>query len=303
MFFLFLRGFSGFLVVDYLLLGFLFGYMSEDLVDKKFEEMLVKTSERMVLEGLSKKTQKNYLYNISKFLQYLKKNSLLVSETPVKRYFLGLYEMYDVNTIRQIKASLDYFFRVNNLKLLVGEIPLPKRKKQLPKVLSKSEIESILFSIANRKHRLMIALLYSSGLRVSELVNLQRKDLDVEKRIIAIRQGKGNKDRFTIMSQKVSLELMQYICNTHFDSDLLFESNRGKYSVKTVQEILKKASTCTNKHVTPHMLRHSFATHLLESGVDIRYIQKLLGHSRLETTSIYTHVAKKDFLYVKSPFD
>lgn len=96
---------------------------------------------------------------------------------------------------------------------------------------------------------------------------------------------------------------MKYLCETDFNTKFLFEGRKGKYSIKSVQEILKKASKELGKHVTPHMLRHSFATHLLEDGVDIRYIQKLLGHSKLETTSIYTHVAKKDFLKIKSPLD
>lgn len=266
-----------------------------------FEEMVLKTSEKMVLEGLSRKTKKNYLYNISKFLLWVKNNSQSISYTPVKRYFLGLSEIYDVNTIRQIMASLKYFFKVNNLDVEIENIPAPKRKKQLPKVLSKEEILTIINNTKNLKHKLIILLLYSAGLRVSEVVNLKRSDLDTTSNKILISQAKGNKDRYTILSNKVKELLTKYLCETSFKSKYLFEGRNGKYTIKSIQEILKKASI--NKHVTPHMLRHSFATHLLEQGTDIRYIQKLLGHSKLETTSIYTHVASKDFLKVKSPLD
>jgi len=267
----------------------------------KYEQMLIITSERMVLEGLSPKTKKNYLYNISRFLGWLNKNSQFISETSVKRYFLSIIEMYDVSTVRQIRASLIYFFKVNNIKLHIDGIPNPKRKKLLPKVLSKDEIELILNNISNLKHKLIIMIIYSSGLRVSEVVNLQRSD--IINNSILIRQGKGKKDRYTILSRKVKDLLIKYLCETDFRTKYLFEGRNGKYTVKSVQEILKKASKSLNKNVTPHMLRHSFATHLLEQGVDIRYIQKLLGHSKLETTSIYTHVASKDFLKIKSPID
>jgi site-specific recombinase XerD len=266
-----------------------------------YENMLNKTSEMLILEGLSLKTKKNYLYNISKFLDWLNKNSLSIAQTSIKRYFLELSDLYDVNTIRQIRASLLYFFKVNCISVNIGEIPNPKRKKQLPKVLSKDEIQLILSNIKNLKHKLIAILLYSSGLRVSEVVNLYRSD--VSQNSILIRQGKGKKDRYTIISRTAKELLMAYLCKTNFKTKYLFEGRNGKYSVKSVQQILKKASNNLNKNVTPHMLRHSFATHLLENGTDIRYIQKLLGHSKLETTSIYTHVACRDFLKIKSPFD
>lgn len=263
--------------------------------------MLLKMSEMMVLQGLSAKTRKNYLYNISKFIDWLNKSSLFISQSPVKRYFLSIIEIYDVNTVRQIRASLLYFFRVNNLDIAIDGLPSPKRKKILPKVLSKDEINLILANISNLKHKLIVMILYSSGLRVSEVVNLKR--IDISDNSILVSQGKGKKDRYTILSGKVKELLMKYLCETDFKSKYLFEGRDGKYTIKSVQMILKKASAGLGKHVTPHMLRHSFATHLLENGTDIRYIQQLLGHSKLETTSIYTHVARKGFLNIKSPFD
>ncbi|MGM5483632.1 MAG: tyrosine-type recombinase/integrase [Nanobdellota archaeon] len=266
-----------------------------------YEQMLIKMSEMMVLEGLSVKTKKNYIYNVSRFLDWVKKNLLFISETSLKRYFLYINQKYDINTTRQIRASLIYFFKINNIKINVEDFPSPKRKKQLLKVISREEINIILNNISNLKHKLIIIFIYSSGLRVSEVVNLYRSDISQDS--ILIRQGKGKKDRFTIFSLKAKKMLMDYLCKTDFKTKYLFEGNKGKYTIKAVQEILKKASKPLNKNITPHMLRHSFATYLLENGTDIRFIQKLLGHSKLETTSIYTHVANRDFLKIKSPFD
>jgi len=269
----------------------------------KFEKMIVKASEEMILMGLSEKTRKNYLYNITKFLDWIKKNSLFISITPVKRYFLSLHEIYDINTIRQIRASLFFFFKINKLNINYIEIPAPKRKKQLPKILSKTEIKQMISDSSNIKHKLIISILYSSGLRVSEIVNLKRSDIDINKNILLIQQSKGKKDRYTIFSKSIEPLLTDYLCKTKFETPYLFEGRKGKYSIKSIQEIIKKAGNLINKKVTPHMIRHSFATHLLESGTDIKYIQNLLGHSKLETTNIYIHVAKRDFLKIKSPLD
>jgi len=270
-----------------------------------YENILIKLSEELKLRYFSRKTVKAYTYNIVKFLDWLSKSSKNISNETVKEYFLMLHDKnYDVNTVRQIRASLDFLFKnVIHEPVYINNIPLPKKKKTLPKVISKTDISKIIKSITNLKHRLMIMIMYSSGLRVSELVSLKRENIDPEKKVIYIMQAKGKKDRVTIMSEKVKKELFNYLCKTEFRTNYLFEGRKGKYTIKSVQKILEKASKAINKKVTPHMLRHSFATHLLESGTDIRYIQKLLGHSRLETTAIYTHVAKKDYLNIKSPFD
>lgn len=266
----------------------------------KVNEIVKLLVEDMKLRNFSPKTIKNYSYNIRKFLLYLHKNSLNIDENSVKRYFLFLSSKYDINTIKQIRASVLYFLNYYGIKLNPKIFPPSKRKKLLPKVVSRKEISDMIKRTRNLKHKLVIIFLYSSGLRVSEVVNLKRKDVDVVHNKILVRQGKGRKDRYTLLSSKAKTYLSKYLLETNFKSDYLFEGRNGKYSVKSVQEIVKKSSAM---HVTPHMLRHSFATHLLEDGISIRHIQKLLGHSKLETTSIYTHVAKKDFLNVKSPFD
>ena len=256
--------------------------------------------ERMVLQNFSDKTIKNYSYNIRKFLCFLKYNSLIIDECSIKRYFLELSGVYDINTIKQIRASVSYFLKFNNIQLNPEVFPPSKRKKQLPKVLPKSEIFEMVKKTRNLKHKLVIILLYSSGLRVSEVVNLKKSDIDLVNKKILIRQGKGRKDRYTILSSKAEKYLGEYLLKTNFKTSFLFVGRSGRYTIKAIQSIVKKSSAYD---VTPHMLRHSFATHLLEEGVSIKYIQRLLGHSKLETTSIYTSVASKDFLKVKSPFD
>ena len=266
----------------------------------KVDVLVEKIVEDMKLRNFSPKTVKNYSYNIRKFLIYLKRNSLIIDSFGVKRYFLFLSSCYDINTIKQIRASVLYFLRFNGIELDPKIFPSSKRKKLLPKVVSRQEIVDMIKRTHNLKHKLVIIFLYSSGLRVSELVNLKRKDVDVVNNKILVRQGKGRKDRYTILSSKAKKYLSEYLLSTSFKSDYLFEGRNGKYSVKSIQEIVKRSSAL---HVTPHMLRHSFATHLLENGISIRYIQGLLGHSKLETTSVYTHVASRDFLKVKSPFD
>ena len=275
------------------------------MVVMDYEKILVKLSEELRLRGFSLKTGDSYIYNCGKFFQWIKNTSKNISNYTVREYFLHLNKKdYSSNTIRQVRASIFFLFKnVLSENINLENIPLPKKKKSLPKVLSQKEILEIINHIKNLKHKLMIEIIYSSGLRVSELINLKREDIDSDKDLIRILQSKGKKDRVTILSKKVKKDLFDYLCKTKFKKDYLFEGRDGKYSIKAVQKILEKASKIINKKVTPHMLRHSFATHLLESGTDIRYIQKLLGHVRLETTSIYTHVAKKDFLNIKSPLD
>ena len=266
---------------------------------------LVKLNEELKLRAFSPQTKKSYTYNITKYLEWIDKYSLNHSNETVRRYFLYLHnKIYDVNTIRLIQASMLFFFKnVIKRDIEFDTIPRPKRKKELPKVIPKEEIKIIIKNIHNQKHKLIISFLYSSGFRLSEIINLKRNDINIFDNIILVKQGKGRKDRITLLSEKIKPELTKYLLENKFKSDYLFEGRNGKYTKKSVQEILKKASKSINKHVTPHMLRHSFATHLLEAGTDIRYIQSLLGHSKLETTQIYTKIAKNKLKNIKSPFD
>jgi integrase/recombinase XerD len=199
------------------------------------------------------------------------------------------------NSINTTASTAIQFFTEDQSK-----VNIPKKEKKLPHVLSKKEINDMISSLTNIKHRLVISLLYSSGMRLSELINLKHTDINFIRNTIHVRQAKGKKDRITLLSKKVKKMLKE----THFGTVYVFENNGKKYSSKSIYEIVKKAAKQANitTNVYPHILRHSFATHLLESGTDIRYIQKLLGHARIETTSIYTYVAH-DHLKIKSPFD
>jgi integrase/recombinase XerD len=273
--------------------------------NNEYSNVISQLEDELKLRGFSEKTIKAYSYNSIKFFKWLKKSSLFMCNESVRKYFVYLNEnKFSRATIRLNRASLHFLFSyIIKLNIDVNQIPLPKKKKQLPKILSKEEVIKLIDSVPNIKHKLIIAFLYSSGLRVSEVVNLKVNDINPNNNTILIRLGKGQKDRYTILSENIKSDLFSYLCERKNKTDYLFEGQKGKYTIKSVQSVLEKYSKdVLGKKITPHVLRHSFATHLLESGVDISYIQKLLGHSRIDTTSIYLHVAKKDFLKIKSPY-
>jgi site-specific recombinase XerD len=201
-------------------------------------------------------------------------------------------------------AAIAFFFReILKKPFDFEQVPIKKKEKTLPKVLSVEKIREMIDACDNIKHRLIVKLLYSSGLRLSELLNLKRDDIDFDRGLILVRLGKGNKDRTTILSENLKDDLLRYYSKMRFDTDYVFEGRRGKYSKKSVQKVLERLGKKIGIKVHPHMLRHSFATHLLEQGTDIRYIQKLLGHSDVSTTEIYTHVSTQRLENIKSPLD
>lgn len=268
------------------------------------EKLLVRVSEECRLRGFSVQTIKAYTFYIGRFLKWLSEADRQMSSDSAREYLLELSEKgYDVSTIRLARASIGFLFEILGKRERLARVPSPKRKRKLPCVLSGQDVRRMISLVANPKHRLLLGLLYGSGLRVSEVTFLKRSDIDCERDVVYIRQSKGKKDRWTILSQRVKEELLSYLCRTGFKTEYLFEGRNGKYTIKSVQKVVDRAGRAIGKKVTPHMLRHSFATHLVESGVDIRIVQKLLGHSRIDTTAVYTHVARKDFLKIKSPLD
>ncbi len=177
--------------------------------------------------------------------------------------------------------------------------------KPLPKVISKEEVKTIIKATNNIKHKCIVSLLYSGGLRRSELLNLRIEDIDSKRMLIKVRMGKGNKDRYTLLSKSILADLRKYYQKWKPELFLFEGPEGGQYAGSSVGKIVsntaKKAKI--TKHVTPHMLRHSFATHLLEAGTNLRNIQELLGHHSSQTTEIYTHVSRSSLVSIANPLD
>lgn len=252
--------------------------------------MIHKLIEELKLRGFTQKTQQTYLYHVGKF----------ISSKKSKRDYL-LYLSNKKNspqTIRLASASIT-FYEKNVLNMRSEHTPIPKRQSKIPDVLTKQQIQSLINATDNEKHKIIIEILYSSGLRLDELVNLKFEHIDFDNKTIVVKQGKGQKDRITIISQRVLDRLDKQ------GFGFVLRGRKEKYSAKSVQAVLSQLArkTTIKTNVTPHVLRHSFATHLLEQGTDIRYIQSLLGHARLETTQIYTRVAKHSLEKIKNPLD
>ena len=231
-----------------------------------------------------------------------------ISEEEIIAFLRYLVNERKISTSYQnqsINAIKFYYEKVMRGQRKVYMIDRPREERFLPEVLSTEEIKAILNNTINLKHKAVLMTIYSAGLRVSEAINLKIKDIDSQRMQIRIEQGKGKKDRYTLLSVKTLDILRQYVV-VYKPKIWLFEGANGEeYSRRTIAEILRKSAEKTGikKHITVHTLRHSFATHLLEAGTDLRYIQSLLGHASSKTTEIYTHITTKGFDRIKSPLD
>jgi integrase/recombinase XerD len=283
---------SGLFDVKFLNIGFRISFM--DYTDQIRDEC--------TLRGFSKETIKAYTHCINKFLAFCSKTSLNLSNHAVRSYLLALN--LSVNSTRLHYAAIKFFFsHILKQPFTAEEVPNKKRPKKLPKIVPKEVLKIIIEQTENLKHSILIKLLYSSGIRLNEAINLKRSDIDFNNNIMNVRLGKGKKDRITIISKSMYLDLLKYYSNTEFKTPYVFEGRKSKYTKKTVQTIIRNAGLKAGIRLTPHMLRHSFATHLLEQGIDISYIQRLLGHSDVSTTMIYTKISKRDLMNIKSPLD
>jgi len=199
-----------------------------------------------------------------------------------------------------------FYKEVFHAKLDVEKLERPRRQYKLPNVLSKEEVKAILEAPTNKKHKIMLSLVYACGLRRGELLHIKPKDIDSKRKLLLIRNAKGRKDRIAPLSEKLIVLLREYY-TMYKPKTWLFEGQEkgSKYSATSVQKILKLAisEAKIKKPVSLHWLRHSYATHLLEGGTDLRYIQEILGHKSSKTTEIYTHVSTKSIQQIKSPFD
>ena len=274
------------------------------------KDPMFRLAQEMRIRNFSPKTIQAYLHYNKELLRFASKDAREINNQDIRDYLDYLFNSGKASSTVNlaINALKFYYEGVMRRKFFVSKasIKRPKSEKKLPVVLNKSEVVAMINSLDNVKHKLVIQILFGSGLRISELVNLKINDIDFIRKIITIRQGKGTKDRITIVSGKILGEIEKYLLE-YQPLVFLFESHRAgeKLSARSAQKVVTEAARLAgvNPEASAHSLRHSFATHLLESGTDIRYIQELLGHARLETTRIYTKVANNKIREINSPLE
>jgi len=266
---------------------------------------LLLLQQEMQLNNFSRRTIKSYTYYIQDCIKYTRVVPNSVLEVHIRDYLTYLQSQNrSASTLNTAYSALKFYFQKILRRKFFVHIPRSKQEKKLPSVLSKEEIKRLIEATNNPKHHTILALLYGTGMRVGELVHLRIHDLDFDRQLIHVVQGKGKKDRYTILPTSL-IPILQKQKSLKQSQDFLFTNRKNTHlTEKTIERIVKNAGTKAkiNKNISPHTLRHSFATHLLEGGTNIRSIQELLGHSRIETTQIYTHVSIKTTI-IKSPLD
>ena len=269
--------------------------------------MLDKLETELKIRGFSKRTVDSYIFHNKKFLDFVTKDSKDVGENDAKRYIAHLMsnKKYRPSSINLALSSLKFFYNEILQNSAFNAVKAPKLEKKLPTVLTKEEVKKLLNSVENPKHKLLIEFMYSAGLRVSECVSLKIDDLDLNERIGKIKHGKGNKERYIILSHNLIQHLSDYMSAKKDNSPYIFSIKGVPITIRQAQKVVKESAKKAGikKRVFCHALRSSFATHLLEAGTDIRVIQELLGHSNLSTTQIYTKVSTQQLKKVKSPLD
>ena len=275
----------------------------------KFENEVIRLEEQLRLKRYSRHTVKTYRNAFQQFLSFFpNKDPREMGEVEIRKWLLHLIDEKRVKESTQnqaINAVKFYYEKVLGQKRKTYYIDRPKRSQKLPNVMSEEEVIRLIKAVDNLKHRCILMVIYSGGLRISEVVNLRLPDVQIESRRVFVRAGKGKKDRYTLLAERAVTELKKYL-RTYQPSEWVFEGvNGGSYSVRSVQNIFTRAKKKSgiNPYATVHTLRHSFATHLLEKGINLRYIQELLGHQSIRTTEIYTHVTNKGKEGLSSPLD
>lgn len=270
------------------------------------EEFLKKLEIELKISKNSEYTLKNYVDINKKFLEHTKKEPAKITEDDVKLYLADVLSDSSSSTIIVFLSALRYAYSNILKEDITRNIKRPKKEKKIPSVLTKDEVRKLIDSVISKKSRLMISFMYACGFRVSEVANMKIKDLNFEEKIGNVRQGKGKKDRmFNIPEFLIEDLLSQTEKQKETNQEYLFTGPNGRLTERNLQKIIKKAAAKAGikKDVHCHTLRHSFATHLLENGVDIRKIQELLGHSDLSTTQVYTHISSEELKKIKSPID
>jgi integrase/recombinase XerD len=278
-------------------------------IKANFEIAVIKLEEVLMLKRYSPRTIKSYKSSFRAFIMHydtIRPSTL--SGQQMNDYLMKCIKEKNISESHQsniISALKMFYIEVVNQPEKVEKLYRPKPVQRLPNVLSEIEVTQLINANDNLKHKAILMLIYSSGLRLGEVINLQLTDIQSGINRILIRGAKGKKDRYTLLSDK-ALKILRDYARLYRPLYWLFEGqNGGQYSERSVQEIFTKAKVKAhiNPHATTHWLRHSFATHLLEKGVDLRYIQELLGHESSKTTEIYTHITKKGWDGIKSPLD
>lgn len=263
--------------------------------------------QELILAGYSPRTCKAYEGHVRRFLMELGKQRAPDVED-IRVYVQNMLEKKGLSHsfANQFICAMT-FFAARILGTPLENFPRPQKEERLPQVFSQSEVTRLFEQVDNLKHRALLYMVYASGLRVGEVVRLQLQDIDSDRMMIRIRQSKGRKDRYVMLSTK-SLDLLRLYCRAYRPKTWLFPGQAGTevhITERTAQHVFEHAKDKAGirKKVGIHVLRHSFATHLLEAGTDLRYIQELLGHSSSKTTEIYTHVSKRSISNIKSPLD
>lgn len=281
-----------------------------EFMDNFYNHKIIEAMEKeLILKGYSTKTREAYIKQIKRFSSFIDSHIDGINNEIVRQYIfflmdeLQLSHSYVNQTISAIKFLYQNVLRDNRITIT---IPRPKKEKKLPNILSLEEVRRIFRAVKNQKHRTILYLVYSGGLRVGEVVRLRAKDIDSQRMLIHVVQGKGRKDRYTLLSQVALTQLRKYYRMYEPEGWLFPGQDTDKFlTERSVGKVFQNACEIAGirKNASVHTLRHSFATHLLESGTDLRFIQELLGHASSKTTEIYTHVTTKNISRIESPLD
>lgn len=267
------------------------------------------------IRNYSRKTAISYIRYNQELLRFCEKDPREVTAEDIKDYLDFLANDRSASTVSVAFNALLFYYKTIWRRSFFVNMPHPRKEKHLPVVLSKEEVVCLISSTTNPKHTCILSIMYGTGLRVSELTHIKMRDIDTDRMLLRVYQGKGKKDRFTILPALLRETLIRQT-RLKTPDDYLFTNGRnrcvggkqtggGRLTEASIQKIVAQAARRAGigKTVSPHTLRHTFATHLLENGTDIRYIQELLGHAKLQTTQIYTHVATNNLNHIKSPLD
>jgi integrase/recombinase XerD len=278
-----------------------------DKVNKN--ELISKYEAKLILKNYSKNTIDVYLSGVRIFIDFIQKHKVknVTSDTLEQFYKFAAIDLnYGYSMMKQLLASVKFLYHEVLKEPIDFDFNIKMKKPStIPEVLSVEEVQRFLNTVTNLKHKSIFTLCYSAGLRVGEILNLKISDIDSNRMQIRVHQAKGKKDRYSLLSPKVLVLLRQYVTEYNPKVYLFEGQNGGKYSSASIQNLMRKHRKLANikKRATPHTLRHSFATHLLDSGTDIRFIQELLGHKHISTTQIYTHVTTRSVKEIQSPIE